>query len=51
MPVLIDNTDDTFLFVNADDNANGAVHPALLFVVLGEDNLCSGLHFQLHRSG
>ena len=37
------------LIIEADDGAQGSVHPLVLDIILDKDNLCSGLQIQFNR--
>ena len=49
--MLIDDVDDAFLLVDSLDNAQCAVDPATVEIVLDEDDLCAGLDVELHGCG
>ena len=48
---LGDDADESVFLVDIVDDAEGAVHPALVLVVLDEDDLCAWLELEFHRRG
>ena len=46
-PVVGDDLEGFVFFVEAADYAYGAVHPAMVEVILNEDDLCSRFQYQL----
>ena len=48
---LGDDADQTVFLVDVVDDAEGAVDPALVFVVLNEDDLCARLELEFDGGG
>ena len=49
--LLVDDANHACFLVDVVDGAQGAVHPALVLVVLDEDHLCARLQLEFHRRG